>query len=92
MQTRAFRQGAADIDSYCELRGSGRLIVLIPSGEGDCGNFAPATFGGPAKAGNHPLRSGENSARTPATKRHNRREAEQAECAEPTLANWREGS
>lgn len=35
MQTRIFQQKAADIEWYCELRGSGPTIVLIPSGEGD---------------------------------------------------------
>ena len=40
MQTRILQQKAADIDWYCELRGSGPFIALIPSGEGDCGNFA----------------------------------------------------
>src|SRR5262249_30830254 len=27
------------IDWYCELRGTGPTIVLIPSGEGDCASF-----------------------------------------------------
>ena len=27
------------IDWYCELRGSGPLVILIPSGEGDCSSF-----------------------------------------------------
>jgi pimeloyl-ACP methyl ester carboxylesterase len=40
VQARIFQQTAADIDWYCELRGSGPTVVLIPSGEGDCGNFA----------------------------------------------------
>jgi pimeloyl-ACP methyl ester carboxylesterase len=40
MQAKIFTQRAADVDWYCELRGSGPTIVLIPSGEGDCGNFA----------------------------------------------------
>jgi pimeloyl-ACP methyl ester carboxylesterase len=35
-----FKHKAADIDWYCELRGSGPPVVLIPSGEGDCGSFA----------------------------------------------------
>jgi pimeloyl-ACP methyl ester carboxylesterase len=34
-----FRQYASGIDWYCELRGNGPTIVLIPSGEGDCENF-----------------------------------------------------
>jgi pimeloyl-ACP methyl ester carboxylesterase len=37
---RTFKHRAADIDWYCELRGSGPSLVLIPSGEGDCGSFA----------------------------------------------------
>jgi pimeloyl-ACP methyl ester carboxylesterase len=38
--TQIFQHQAADIDWYCELRGSGgATVVLIPSGEGDCGNF-----------------------------------------------------
>lgn len=37
---RTLKHKAADIDWYCELRGSGPSIVLIPSGEGDCGSFA----------------------------------------------------
>jgi len=40
MQIRTFKQKASDLDWYCELRGSGPTVVLIPSGEGDCGNFA----------------------------------------------------
>ena len=35
-----FRHAQGSIDWYCELRGSGPTVVLIPSGEGDCGNFA----------------------------------------------------
>ena len=27
------------IDWYCELRGNGPTVVLIPSGEGDCASF-----------------------------------------------------
>jgi pimeloyl-ACP methyl ester carboxylesterase len=37
---RILKHRAADIDWYCELRGSGPSVVLIPSGEGDCGSFA----------------------------------------------------
>lgn len=33
------RQSDGGIDWYCELRGSGPTVVLIPSGEGDCQNF-----------------------------------------------------
>ena len=34
------RQQVGGIDWYCELRGRGPTVVLIPSGEGDCGSFA----------------------------------------------------
>lgn len=37
---RTFTQHAGGIDWYCEVRGSGPHVVLIPSGEGDCGSFA----------------------------------------------------
>lgn len=40
VDAKVFTQEAAGINWYCELRGSGPTIVLIPSGEGDCGNFA----------------------------------------------------
>lgn len=33
------RRRVDSIDWYYELRGQGRAIVLIPSGEGDCGSF-----------------------------------------------------
>ena len=36
---RTFRQRAAGIDWHCELRGKAAPVVLIPSGEGDCGSF-----------------------------------------------------
>ena len=39
-ETKVFKHKACDIEWYCELRGSGPTIVLIPSGEGDCGSFA----------------------------------------------------
>jgi pimeloyl-ACP methyl ester carboxylesterase len=39
MASRTFSQQAAGIDWYCEARGRGPQIVLIPSGEGDCGSF-----------------------------------------------------
>jgi len=45
MQTRTFKHQASDIEWYCELRGSGPTVVLIPSGEGDCGNFAKVANG-----------------------------------------------
>jgi pimeloyl-ACP methyl ester carboxylesterase len=35
-----FRRQAGGIDWYCELRGDGPHVVLIPSGEGDCESFA----------------------------------------------------
>jgi pimeloyl-ACP methyl ester carboxylesterase len=34
-----FHHQVDSIDWYCELRGRGPTIVLIPSGEGDCGSF-----------------------------------------------------
>lgn len=34
-----FRRRVESIDWYCEQRGRGPTIVLIPSGEGDCGSF-----------------------------------------------------
>lgn len=34
-----FRRRVDSIDWYCELRGRGPTVVLIPSGEGDCGSF-----------------------------------------------------
>jgi pimeloyl-ACP methyl ester carboxylesterase len=40
MTPKTFAQEAAGIDWYCEARGRGPQIVLIPSGEGDCGSFA----------------------------------------------------
>ena len=39
LDVKAFTHKAAGIDWYCELRGSGPTIVLIPSGEGDCGSL-----------------------------------------------------
>ncbi len=36
---RPFFQTAAGIDWYCEQRGRGPHVVLIPSGEGDCASF-----------------------------------------------------
>ena len=38
----SFTQKVNGIDFYCELRGSGPTIVLVPSGEGDCGSYAKA--------------------------------------------------
>jgi pimeloyl-ACP methyl ester carboxylesterase len=35
-----FHHVAGGINWYCEQRGNGPAIVLIPSGEGDCGSFA----------------------------------------------------
>lgn len=31
---------ANGLDVYCELRGAGPVLALIPSGEGDCGSYA----------------------------------------------------
>lgn len=36
---RRFEHHADGIDWYCERRGSGPHVVLVPSGEGDCGSF-----------------------------------------------------
>src|SRR5215510_10324539 len=35
----SFRHRVDSINWYCELRGRGPTVVLIPSGEGDCGSF-----------------------------------------------------
>jgi pimeloyl-ACP methyl ester carboxylesterase len=40
IDTKVFTHEADGINWYCELRGSGPTIVLIPSGEGDCDNFS----------------------------------------------------
>jgi pimeloyl-ACP methyl ester carboxylesterase len=40
VQTKSFMQKIGDVQFYCELRGRGPSVVLIPSGEGDCGLFA----------------------------------------------------
>ena len=40
MSLEQFHHVAGGINWYCEKRGSGPVIVLIPSGEGDCGSFA----------------------------------------------------
>jgi pimeloyl-ACP methyl ester carboxylesterase len=37
---KAFHRVAGGIDWYCEQRGRGAPILLIPSGEGDCGSYA----------------------------------------------------
>src|SRR5262249_41464661 len=34
-----FRHQVDSINWYCESRGEGPTVVLIPSGEGDCGSF-----------------------------------------------------
>jgi pimeloyl-ACP methyl ester carboxylesterase len=39
LEPKRFNHKVGEIDWYCELRGSGPTIVLIPSGEGDCANF-----------------------------------------------------
>jgi pimeloyl-ACP methyl ester carboxylesterase len=36
----AFQRQVGAINWYCELQGRGAPVVLIPSGEGDCGSFA----------------------------------------------------
>jgi len=38
-QVRSVMQKVNGLDFYCELRGKGATIALIPSGEGDCGSF-----------------------------------------------------
>src|SRR4030095_10556908 len=40
MEPKRFRHKVREIEWYCERRGNGPTIVLIPSGEGDCANFA----------------------------------------------------
>lgn len=37
---RSFHHNVGPIDWYCEMQGRGPTVVLIPSGEGDCGSFA----------------------------------------------------
>lgn len=39
MTVRRFQQEADGIDWYCEMRGDGPPVVLVPSGEGDCASF-----------------------------------------------------
>ncbi|MED5812148.1 alpha/beta hydrolase [Mycolicibacterium sp. 050232] len=39
MTVRRFQQQAGGIDWYCETRGDGPPVVLVPSGEGDCASF-----------------------------------------------------
>lgn len=39
MKARVFHHDASEIDWYCELRGDGPSVVLMPSGEGDCASF-----------------------------------------------------
>lgn len=39
-EKKSFTHRAAGIDWYCETQGKGPTVVLIPSGEGDCGSFA----------------------------------------------------
>src|SRR5262245_3426183 len=39
----SFRHQIDSIDWYCELRKRDPTIVLIPSGEGDCGSFERVT-------------------------------------------------
>ena len=40
MPLQTFSQHVTGIDWYCEARGRGPYVVLIPSGEGDCASFA----------------------------------------------------
>lgn len=39
MQMKSFGHRVVDTEWYCELRGAGPTVVLIPSGEGDCASF-----------------------------------------------------
>jgi hypothetical protein len=39
MKARIFHHDASAIDWYCELRGDGPSVVLMPSGEGDSASF-----------------------------------------------------
>lgn len=39
MKARIFHHDASEIDWYCELRGDGPSVVLMPSGEGDSASF-----------------------------------------------------
>lgn len=39
LDARCFKHRAAGIDWYCEQRGAGPAIVLVPSGEGDCSSY-----------------------------------------------------
>lgn len=39
MTFKSFHRVSGGIDWYCETRGSGPPILMIPSGEGDCGSF-----------------------------------------------------
>jgi len=39
-KVQSFYKIASGIRWYCEMRGNGETIVLLPSGEGDCGSFS----------------------------------------------------
>ena len=39
MSVRRFQHQAGGIEWYCEQRGDGPAVVLVPSGEGDCASF-----------------------------------------------------
>lgn len=39
MQRETFVHAAGGINWYCERRGQGQAVVLVPSGEGDCASF-----------------------------------------------------
>jgi pimeloyl-ACP methyl ester carboxylesterase len=43
MTTTAFVHSVGGIDWYCEMYGDGPVVVLVPSGEGDCASFARVT-------------------------------------------------
>jgi len=40
LDVQRFEHRAAGVDWYCEQRGDGPPVVLVPSGEGDCASFA----------------------------------------------------
>ena len=39
-EVRSITQKVNGLNFYCEIRGSGPTVALVPSGEGDCGSFA----------------------------------------------------
>lgn len=40
LKVKSLMQKIDGLNFYCEIRGSGPTIALVPSGEGDCGSFA----------------------------------------------------